>query len=176
MGLTDYEVRDLNDEINKLMREKFHWENQIIALGGANYKRAAPKMLTADGREVPGLRGYKYLLLPLLLLLRILNFSLIRYFGRAKDLPGVKELFEQTGGLPLHRQRWRWLRNNGSNLTAAEEMELQSFKNQKASIFSNRDSAYYGDLDEQDSELLEEERKIEEAGKIFSKCNVIIQS
>jgi len=36
-GLTDYEVRDLNDEINKLMREKRHWENQIIALGGANY-------------------------------------------------------------------------------------------------------------------------------------------
>ena len=33
-GLTDYEVRDLNDEINKLMR---HWENQTIALGSVNY-------------------------------------------------------------------------------------------------------------------------------------------
>lgn len=58
-GLTDYEVRDLNDEINKLLREKFHWENQIIALGGANYKRAAGKMTDADGKEVPGSRGYK---------------------------------------------------------------------------------------------------------------------
>lgn len=58
-GLTDYEVRDLNDEINKLMREKGHWENQIMALGGANYRRAAPAMLGKDGKEVPGMRGYK---------------------------------------------------------------------------------------------------------------------
>lgn len=57
-GLTDYEVRDLNDEINKLMREKRHWENQIIALGGANYRRNVA-MLDDDGREVPGTKGYK---------------------------------------------------------------------------------------------------------------------
>ena len=57
-GLTDYEVRDLNDEINKLLREKHHWENQIIFLGGANYKRAG-KMTDAAGKEVPGMRGYK---------------------------------------------------------------------------------------------------------------------
>lgn len=58
-GLTDYEVRDLNDEINKLMREKRHWENQIIALGGANYRRNVA-MLDDDGKEVPGTKGYKY--------------------------------------------------------------------------------------------------------------------
>lgn len=52
-------MRDLNDEINKLLREKHHWENQIIANGGANYKRAAGKMMDADGKEVPGARGYK---------------------------------------------------------------------------------------------------------------------
>ena len=28
-------MRDLNDEINRLLREKRHWENQIVALGGA---------------------------------------------------------------------------------------------------------------------------------------------
>ena len=42
-GLTDYEVWDLNDEINKLMREKRHWEIQIISLGCSlgcsNYRR-----------------------------------------------------------------------------------------------------------------------------------------
>ncbi|KAF8175239.1 Isy1-like splicing family-domain-containing protein [Mycena galopus ATCC 62051] len=38
-GLSDYELRDLNDEINKQMREKRHWENQIVALGGTNYRR-----------------------------------------------------------------------------------------------------------------------------------------
>lgn len=59
VGLTDYEVRDLNDEINKLIREKGHWESQIVNLGGANYKRGVPKMLDDSGKEVPGTRGYK---------------------------------------------------------------------------------------------------------------------
>ena len=58
-GLTDYEVRDINDEINKLLREKRHWENQIIALGGANYRRNVA-MLDDDGKEVPGTKGYKF--------------------------------------------------------------------------------------------------------------------
>lgn len=57
-GLTDYEVRDVNDDINKLMREKRHWENQIVALGGANYRRNMP-MMDEDGKEVPGTKGYK---------------------------------------------------------------------------------------------------------------------
>lgn len=58
VGLTDYEIRDLNDEINRLMREKRHWENQIIALGGANYRRNVA-MLDSEGKEVPGTKGYK---------------------------------------------------------------------------------------------------------------------
>lgn len=77
--LTDYEVRDLNDEINQLLREKRHWETQIVNLGGANYKRAVGSMTDDDGREVPGTRGYKY-------------------FGRARELPGVKEMFQKSGG------------------------------------------------------------------------------
>ena len=60
--MTDYEVRDLNDEINKLLREKWHWENRIIELGGANYRRAAPQMVNPDGSVVPGMRGYKCVL------------------------------------------------------------------------------------------------------------------
>lgn len=30
-------IRDLNDEINKLIREKGHWEKRIVELGGPNY-------------------------------------------------------------------------------------------------------------------------------------------
>lgn len=75
-GLGEFRIRDLNDEINKLLREKRHWENQISALGGPHYRRYGPKIIDAEGREVPGNRGYKY-------------------FGAAKDLPGVRELFEQ---------------------------------------------------------------------------------
>ncbi|KAG6818248.1 hypothetical protein H0H93_006559 [Arthromyces matolae] len=61
-GLSDYEVRDLNDEINKILREKRHWENQIVALGGANYRRNVA-MLDDDGKEVPGTKGYKFVFL-----------------------------------------------------------------------------------------------------------------
>ena len=39
-------------------------------------QKVGPKMLDSEGKEVPGNRGYKY-------------------FGAAKDLPGVRELFEQ---------------------------------------------------------------------------------
>ncbi|ORY90753.1 Isy1-like splicing factor [Leucosporidium creatinivorum] len=120
-GLTDYEVRDINDEINKLLREKHHWENQIIALGGANYKRAAGKMTDGEGREVPGMRGYKY-------------------FGRAKELPGVKELFASS---------------------AAESAEAETYKHQRHDIFSNQGQAYYGDEDEKDGDLIKYEQEAE---------------
>ncbi|KAF2836845.1 Isy1-like splicing factor, partial [Patellaria atrata CBS 101060] len=36
-SLSDFQVRDLNDEINKLMREKWMWEKRIRDLGGPNY-------------------------------------------------------------------------------------------------------------------------------------------
>ncbi|KAK4052143.1 NineTeen Complex (NTC) component [Microbotryomycetes sp. JL201] len=121
-GLTDYEVRDLNDEINKLLREKRHWENQIVFLGGANYKRAAGSMTDASGREIPGMRGYKY-------------------FGRAKDLPGVKELFASA---------------------AAESEEAEKYKHQRHTIFSNPGPNYYGEQDDQDEALLKAEREAEE--------------
>lgn len=75
-ALSDYQIRDINDEINKLMREKHMWEVQIRNLGGPNYSRAGAKVYDEAGREIPGGgRGYKY-------------------FGRARELPGVKELFE----------------------------------------------------------------------------------
>jgi len=64
-GLSDYEVRDVNDDINKLLREKRHWENQIVSLGGANYRRNVP-MIDEDGKEVPGTKGYKCVLPPTL--------------------------------------------------------------------------------------------------------------
>jgi pre-mRNA-splicing factor ISY1 len=72
-GLGEARLRDLNDEINKLLREKGHWERQIKALGGPDYAVTAPRLFDAEGREVAGGGGY-------------------RYFGAAKDLPGVREL------------------------------------------------------------------------------------
>lgn len=72
-GLGEHMLRDMNDTINKKIREKRHWERQILRLGGPNYL-GKDAMIDADGREVGG-GGYKY-------------------FGATKNLPGVRELFE----------------------------------------------------------------------------------
>lgn len=36
-SLDEFRVRDLNDEINRLLREKTHWERRIRELGGPDY-------------------------------------------------------------------------------------------------------------------------------------------
>lgn len=52
------------------------YQDQIHFLFLLPNKKVGPKMLDHEGKEVPGNRGYKY-------------------FGAAKDLPGVRELFEK---------------------------------------------------------------------------------
>ena len=37
-GLGEFKIRDLNDEINKLLREKDQWETRIKELHGPDYK------------------------------------------------------------------------------------------------------------------------------------------
>jgi pre-mRNA-splicing factor ISY1 len=60
-SLSDFMIRDLNDEINKGMREKHMWEVQIRNLGGPNYMRGGGKIYDEEGREVPGSgKGYRY--------------------------------------------------------------------------------------------------------------------
>ncbi|KAK9500267.1 hypothetical protein O3M35_001557 [Rhynocoris fuscipes] len=115
-GLGEFRIRDLNDEINKLLREKSHWEVQIKELGGPDYSKSGPKMLDHDGKEVPGNRGYKY-------------------FGAARQLPGVRELFEQAPPPPPHKTRGEMMREV--------------------------DASYYGYMDDEDGLLipLEEEQE-----------------
>eukprot|EP01105_Mastigella_eilhardi_P026985 TRINITY_DN806_c0_g1_i2.p1 TRINITY_DN806_c0_g1~~TRINITY_DN806_c0_g1_i2.p1 ORF type:complete len:294 (-),score=108.99 TRINITY_DN806_c0_g1_i2:19-864(-) len=74
-ALGEHRIRDLNDDINRLIREKYHWERRIVDLGGANYSRA-PRVLDKEGNEALGPSGYKY-------------------FGEARNLAGVKELLAQ---------------------------------------------------------------------------------
>lgn len=54
-------IRDLNDEINKLIREKGHWERRIVELGGPDYSKAAPKVADSRGREVAEMTGGKHI-------------------------------------------------------------------------------------------------------------------
>ncbi|KAJ3180442.1 NineTeen Complex (NTC) component [Geranomyces variabilis] len=118
-GLTEYQVRDLNDEINKLLREKRHWENRIRELGGPDYRKVGTKMIDSEGKEVPGGRGYKY-------------------FGRARDLPGVKELFEQEAP--------------------------EASKSSRHDLYRRVDADYYGYRDEEDGALLEYEAELANEG------------
>ncbi|XP_050418011.1 pre-mRNA-splicing factor ISY1 homolog [Patella vulgata] len=115
-GLGEFKLRDLNDEINKLLREKGHWEDQIKTLNGPDYRRIGPKMLDHEGKEVPGNRGYKY-------------------FGAAKDLPGVRELFEQEPPQAPRRTR--------------------------AELMKDIDADYYGYRDEDDGRILPMEQALE---------------
>lgn len=116
-GLGEYKIRDLNDEINKLLREKRHWENRIIELGGRDM-RSRSRMLDKGGKEVPGVYGYKY-------------------FGAARDLPGVRELFE------------------------AEAPEVP--KKTRAEMMKDIDAAYYGFRDDEDGLLVPLEIEAEKA-------------
>ncbi|KAJ9639494.1 NineTeen Complex (NTC) component [Coniosporium tulheliwenetii] len=54
-ALSDFQIRDLNDEINKLMREKHMWEVQIRGLGGRISRGG--RVVDEEGREVPGVEG-----------------------------------------------------------------------------------------------------------------------
>lgn len=76
-GLNDYQLREMNDEINELLKEKNRWEYRIKELGGRNYMQAS-RVVDNEGREIFGSKGY-------------------RYFGRARELPGVKELLVAQG-------------------------------------------------------------------------------
>jgi pre-mRNA-splicing factor ISY1 len=66
-----------------------------------------------------------------------------RYFGRAKDLPGVKELFQSR--------------------KKEEEEENQALAYYQK--FMNHGPSYLGDLDELDGKLLAYEAKSEEEGE-----------
>ncbi|XP_076940286.1 uncharacterized protein LOC143609417 [Bidens hawaiensis] len=122
-GLGEHRLRDLNDEINKLIREKVHWERRIVELGGPNYYKYSAKMTDLDGNIVdvpnPSGRGPGY-----------------RYFGAAKKLPGVKELFEKPPELRKRRSRY--------------------------DIFKRIDAGYYGYRDEEDGVLERVEKGAEE--------------
>ncbi|KAH6570135.1 hypothetical protein BASA50_004789 [Batrachochytrium salamandrivorans] len=119
-SMTDFQVRDVNDEINKLMREKRHWEVRIRDLGGTDHIHRGGSVLDIEGKSVPGTKGY-------------------RYYGRAKDLPGIKELFQQAA--------------------------MEDTKVAPEDLWHRVDSDYYGYRDEDDGLLLAYEKDEESQTK-----------
>merc|ERR1711953_1199095 len=98
-------------------REKGHWENRIKNLGGPDYAAAAPKDVETYGAELASHTGYKY-------------------FGAAKDLPGVRELFET-------------------------EVIPEAPRKTRKQLFKNIQPDYYGWRDEEDGMLVLAEQEFE---------------
>eukprot|EP00299_Pterocystis_sp_00344_P012515 c6016_g1_i1.p1 GENE.c6016_g1_i1~~c6016_g1_i1.p1 ORF type:complete len:265 (-),score=73.89 c6016_g1_i1:84-878(-) len=115
----EFRIRELNDEINRLLREKFHWERRITELGGPDYKLVPTR--DQEGVELPDSGGYKY-------------------FGAARELPGVKELFEKA------------------------EAEAAAKRNRRE-LYDGIDPAYYGYRDEDDGLLLPAEAAAEKKAR-----------
>lgn len=114
-SLSEFQVRDMNDQINRLMRERRAWEHRITELGGPNYRVIPPKaMQSMNNDPIMGAHGG------------------YRYYGRAKDLPGVKELFGDPGTFACFRMH---------------ALDDASGKNAKET-FKYMDSHYYGYHDE----------------------------
>lgn len=79
-GLEDARVRELNDAINKLLRERKHWDRRIVFLGGKDHSKATKRVGVEDSKDgVFEHHGYSY-------------------FGVARNLPGVQELIERQEG------------------------------------------------------------------------------
>ena len=118
-GLGEHVIRDTNDEINKKMREKHHWNKRIKELGGQDFYQQELKQqlenATTGENAILGSGGY-------------------RYYGAAKDLPGVRELFEK-------------------------QQLLQQKKRHRGDLYKRITPDYYGWREEEDGVLLELEQK-----------------
>jgi pre-mRNA-splicing factor ISY1 len=127
-ALGEHEIRDLNDDINHKMREKWHWNRRIIELGGVDYNQLErQRQLEQEGTATSAIgvsssssgasAGGRY-----------------QYFGAAKDLPGVKEM-----------------------LAKEEETRMKQLHQKKSlkELYSNITPDYYGWRDEEDGVLLE---------------------
>ena len=118
-ALPEHTVRELNDSINKLQREKFHYNKRIYQLGGLDYnmiekKRQIEQMGNDDEHGINSSSSY------------------YKYYGVAKDLPGVKEHLAKEAAMIRNKKMKRSDRN-----------------------FKSITPDYYGYRDEDDGVLLE---------------------
>jgi pre-mRNA-splicing factor ISY1 len=100
------------------MRQKHHWDKRIQELGGRTI--TGRQLYDVEGVELPGAKGY-------------------RYYGAAKELPGVREIF------------------------AEERDELQKYKKKRTrtDMYKNITPDYYGYRDEDDGVILIKENEME---------------
>jgi len=125
-SLEEHRVRELNDRINKLIREKTHWQRRIKELGGPDYFALSPEDEYVNSHyapiKAPG--GYYY-------------------FGSAKKLPGVPELLKPEALSPEEIKRTRYdlykgidgdyygLRDDEDDLLEKKEKEVEEEERKK---------------------------------------------
>lgn len=129
-ALPEHTIRELNDSINKLQREKFHYNKRIYQLGGLDYnmieKKRQIEQLGNDDDE-NGITA---------------SSSYYKYYGVAKDLPGVKEHLAKEAA------------------TARNKRMKRSDRDQN--YYKSITPDYYGYRDEDDGVLLELEEQATE--------------
>ena len=128
-GLGEHAIRDLNDTINKLIREKYHWNRRILELskGKKDYNKEERKaMILAEkdegggdgdiGSGLKGSGGYRYFGAAKVRLhfrfgcqTKLKLHSIINNFfvsqSSTQTLPGVKELFARQAQKLTKRKR-----------------------------------------------------------------------
>lgn len=116
-ALPQSEIRELNDSINQLQRQKYHWNKRIHQLGGADFNSIERKRQIDEGDTQ--------------------LYASYRYYGAAKDLPGVKEHMEK-------------------------QAKARGKVNKKSDLQRRIDPDYFGFRDEDDGVLLELEHEMAE--------------
>jgi pre-mRNA-splicing factor ISY1 len=99
--LTEQQIRDLNDTINKQFKEKWRWEKRLLQLNGPNYTKTSTS----------NINSYKD------------NSFVVnrhRYFGRARELPDVVKLLEEAA-----------IERNNSELRKDMKRNIIKFNDQK---------------------------------------------
>jgi len=159
-GLGEFRLRDLNDEINKLIREKRHWEHRILKLGGPNYMMSN-KMLDSEGKELTWNKGYKY-------------------FGASKDLPGVRELFEPDPPKPLKKTRAEYMRyvdahyfgymdeEDGQVMPLEAEAEKRAREEAIDNYKMDKELAALKNSDDWDKDIYTEDQMVEENPEVVA--------
>lgn len=140
-ALGERQLRDLNDEINQFMRQKYHWDKRIKELGGIDYAALEKKRRIEGGGGDGGNDDIDYL-----------PPQTYRYFGAARELPGVPEL--------LQKQREE---------AASRRRPSQSSSSSAAALYRRIDPDYFGWRDEEDGVLLELEAQADARNRPYRK-------
>lgn len=152
-SLGEHRIRELNDEINKYMKQKYYWEIRIRELGG---NVPLKNSYDLEGKELPGAPGY-------------------RYYGAAKELPGVRELFaEQEHEETLRQQKASQKRSRKElyeNITPVYYGELSSTEEEELMELEVQHEQYLGsqrNAPKSYQEILQEQGEIEELENLLS--------